>query len=204
MNSRSELPLDKPFNSAVKRLIDVTVSLIVMILVLSWFLPLISLLIKLTSKGPVFFIQARSGKDNQTFNCIKFRSMYVNEDAHSQQAVANDPRITLPGKFLRKFSLDELPQFFNVLVGDMSVIGPRPHMTYHTESYSQVVNVYMDRLDVKPGITGLAQVMGYRGEIKNTAMIANRVKLDIFYIKKWSMKLDLVIALKTIKLVLFG
>jgi exopolysaccharide biosynthesis polyprenyl glycosylphosphotransferase len=188
----------------VKRLMDITVSLIVMVLVLSWFMPIISLLIKLTSKGPVFFIQERSGKDNQTFNCIKFRSMYVNEDAHSQQAVANDPRITFPGRFLRKFSLDELPQFFNVLTGDMSVVGPRPHMTYHTESYAQMVNVYMDRLEVKPGITGLAQVMGYRGEIKNTAMIANRVKLDIFYIKNWSMKMDLVIALKTIKLVLFG
>ncbi len=204
MNLRSELPLEKPFNSAVKRLIDVTVSLVVMILILSWFMPVISLLIKLTSKGPVFFIQERSGKNNQTFNCIKFRSMFVNEDANSQQAVTNDPRITFAGKFLRKFSLDELPQFFNVLVGDMSVIGPRPHMTYHTESYSQIVNVYMDRLEVKPGITGLAQVMGYRGEIKNTAMIANRVRLDIFYIKKWSMKMDLLIALKTIKLVLFG
>lgn len=130
--------------------------------------------------------------------------MYVNEDAHNQQAIANDPRITLPGKFLRKFSLDELPQFFNVLVGDMSVIGPRPHMIYHTESYSQIVNVYMDRLDVKPGITGLAQVMGYRGEIRNITMIANRVRLDIFYIKNWSVGLDLMIALKTIKLVLFG
>lgn len=204
MNSRPLLPLEKPFNAAVKRTADIILSLLVMILVLSWFMPLISLLIKLTSKGPVFFIQARSGKDNKTFNCIKFRSMYVNEDAHSQQAVANDPRITLPGKFLRKFSLDELPQFFNVLVGDMSVIGPRPHMTYHTESYSQVVNVYMNRLDVKPGITGLAQVMGYRGEIKNTAMIANRVKLDIFYIRNWSVGLDLFIAFKTIRLIIFG
>jgi putative colanic acid biosynthesis UDP-glucose lipid carrier transferase len=204
VNSISELPLEKPFNIAVKRVIDVIVSLLVMTLVLSWFMPIISLLIKLTSRGPVFFIQERSGKDNKGFNCIKFRSMYVNDDAHSQQAVTNDPRITLPGKFLRKFSLDELPQFFNVLVGDMSIIGPRPHMTYHTESYAQVVNVYMDRLDVKPGITGLAQVMGYRGEIKNTTMIANRVKLDIFYIKNWSMGLDLLIALKTIKLVLFG
>lgn len=204
MNTRSVSPLQKPFNTTAKRVADVVISLLVVVLVLSWFMPLISLLIKLTSKGPVFFIQQRSGKNNKTFNCIKFRSMYVNEDAHSQQAVADDPRITLPGKFLRKFSLDELPQFFNVLAGDMSVIGPRPHMTYHTESYSQVVNVYMNRLEVKPGITGLAQVMGYRGEIRNTAMIANRVRLDIFYIRNWSMGMDLSIIFKTIRLIIFG
>ena len=130
--------------------------------------------------------------------------MYVNNDAHLKQALENDSRITSAGKFLRKFSLDELPQFFNVIYGDMSIIGPRPHMIIHTETYSEIVDDYMNRLCVKPGITGLSQVMGYRGEIKNKMMITNRVRLDIFYIKKWSVVLDIKITIKTIRLILFG
>ncbi len=130
--------------------------------------------------------------------------MTVNEEANTKQAIENDDRVTYVGRFLRKYSLDELPQFLNVLAGDMSIIGPRPHMIYHTESYAQLVDTYMERLQVKPGITGLSQVMGYRGEIKNTEMIANRVRLDIFYIKNWNLCIDLKIAFKTLKLILFG
>jgi putative colanic acid biosysnthesis UDP-glucose lipid carrier transferase len=198
------LPIQKLRNQILKRSIDILISLLVIFTILSWFLPLIALLIKLTSKGPVFFIQIRTGKNNKPFPCIKLRSMRINREADLQQAVENDPRITLPGKFLRKFSLDELPQFINVLSGDMSIIGPRPHMLHHTESYSKQVSGYMNRLTVKPGITGLSQVQGYRGEIKNQRMIANRVRLDLFYIQKWSPLLDMSVAAKTVRLMVFG
>ncbi|MCF8423823.1 MAG: sugar transferase [Bacteroidia bacterium] len=197
-------PLENIINLILKRASDLVLSLLVIILLLSWFIPLLALLIKITSRGPIFFIQPRSGKNGVAFNCIKLRSMYVNNDAHSKQALENDSRITSAGKFIRKFSLDELPQFFNVIYGDMSIIGPRPHMLFHTEAYSEIIDDYMNRLHVKPGITGLSQVMGYRGEIKNKMMIANRVRLDIFYIKKWSVGLDIKIAIKTIRLILLG
>jgi len=197
-------PLENKINLILKRSSDLVVSLLVITLLLSWLIPLLALFIKITSRGPVFFIQSRSGKNGVAFNCIKLRSMYVNNDAHSKQASENDSRITSAGKFIRKFSLDELPQFFNVICGDMSIIGPRPHMLFHTEAYSEIVDDYMNRLHVKPGITGLSQVMGYRGEIKNKMMIANRVRLDIFYIKKWSVGLDIKIVFKTIRLILIG
>ena len=190
-------PLENKINLTLKRSSDLVVSLLVIILLLSWLIPLLALFIKITSRGPVFFIQSRSGKNGVAFNCIKLRSMYINNDAHSKQALENDSRITSAGKFIRKFSLDELPQFFNVIYGDMSIIGPRPHMLFHTEAYSEIVDDYMNRLHVKPGITGLSQVMGYRGEIKNKMMIANRVRLDIFYIKKWSVGLDIKIVFKS-------
>ncbi len=199
-----ELPLEKTFNIFLKRSMDIIISALVIVLLLSWVLTLLAIFIKLTSKGPVFFIQQRSGKNNTPFACIKLRSMYVNAGANIQQAVENDPRITPAGRFIRKFSLDELPQFFNVLMGHMSIIGPRPHMVFHTENYSQQIDTYMERLTVKPGITGLSQVLGYRGEIKNQAMIANRVRLDIFYIKNWSLLLDTKVALKTVKLIVLG
>ena len=197
-------PLENKINAKLKRSCDLGVSLLVIILLLSWLIPLLALFIKITSPGPVFFIQSRSGKNGVAFNCIKLRSMYVNNDAHSKQALENDSRITSAGRFIRKFSLDELPQFFNVIYGDMSIIGPRQHMLFHTEAYSEIVDDYMNRLHVKPGITGLSQVMGYRGEIKNKMMIANRVRLDIFYIKKWSVGLDIKIVFKTIRLILIG
>lgn len=197
-------PLKRRLNRFLKRLVDIVFSILVIGFVLSWLLPLLALLIKLTSRGPVFFIQERTGKNNIPFSCIKLRSMHINAAADREQAVHNDPRITAVGKFIRKLSLDELPQFFNVLAGSMSVIGPRPHMLQHTHDYSRLVDNYMDRLQVKPGITGLSQVMGYRGEIKNREMIANRVRLDIFYTKNWSPSLDLYIAIRTIKLLLVG
>ncbi|MDI9341125.1 MAG: sugar transferase [Sediminibacterium sp.] len=200
----SSTALEKPINLLLKRTMDIMVSIFVILLILSWLLPILAIFIKLSSKGPVFFIQQRSGRNNIPFPCVKLRSMYTNVLAHKQQAVDNDPRVTPAGKFIRHYSLDELPQFFNVLAGHMSVVGPRPHMLFHTESYSQQVDTYMSRLNVKPGITGLSQVMGYRGEIKNRAMIANRVRLDLFYIKKWSPCLDLALILKTGRLLVFG
>lgn len=199
-----DTPLENTFHYTLKRLTDIFLSLLVILFVLSWFIPLMAVLIKLSSKGPVFFIQARSGQHGLPFNCIKLRSMHINDEAHTRHATLNDGRITLIGKFLRKFSLDELPQFFNVLKGEMSMIGPRPHMLYHTETFSEIVDDYMHRHHVKPGITGLSQVMGYRGEISNEYMIKNRVRLDLFYIRHWSYSLDLMIAFKTIRLMLMG
>jgi putative colanic acid biosynthesis UDP-glucose lipid carrier transferase len=190
--------------SFIKRFADVLISLIIVTTILSWLLPILALLIKLSSKGPVFFVQQRTGRYNVPFNCYKLRSMIVNEQADVQQAVYGDSRITWVGRFLRKTSLDELPQFFNVLRGDMSLVGPRPHMLQHTEIYARDVKDYAQRLLVRPGITGLSQVQGYRGEIKNHRMIRNRVLLDIFYIKHWSPMLDLLIIFKTARLLLFG
>jgi len=147
--------------------------------------------IKLTSKGPVLFRQKRSGLYNKPFACLKFRTMVMNAEADVLQAANNDRRITPIGRFLRKTSLDELPQFINVLRGDMSIVGPRPHMLYHTEMYSAVIPGYMRRLAVKPGITGVAQILGYRGETPELVDMARRVRLDLWYIAHRSFKLDL-------------
>jgi lipopolysaccharide/colanic/teichoic acid biosynthesis glycosyltransferase len=201
---RPTVPLDKIENYILKRGFDIFFSLIIIILFLSWMIPLFAILIKLTSKGSVFFKQIRTGENDENFMCWKFRSMYINENAHFEQAAQNDLRITFVGHFLRKFSLDETPQFFNVLLGHMSVVGPRPHMLYHTESYSLINDDYSYRHFIKPGITGLSQVEGYRGEITNENMLHNRVRLDLFYMRKWNFMLDIKIILKTVKLVLFG
>jgi putative colanic acid biosysnthesis UDP-glucose lipid carrier transferase len=143
-------------------------------------------------------LQLRSGKENKPFLCFKFRTMKVNVDADSVQATKSDPRITKLGTFLRKASIDELPQFFNVFVGNMSVVGPRPHMLKHTEEYSKLIDAFMGRHYVKPGITGLAQCMGYRGETKTLADMENRVRLDRYYIENWTFWLDIKIILLTI------
>ncbi len=202
--AKMDHPLDTSYKRLIKRFFDIVFALLVLIGVLSWLIPLLAIIIKLTSKGSVFFVQARTGYNNQTFNCWKLRSMVRNEEAHHKQATSNDMRITFAGKYLRKFSLDELPQFYNVLIGDMSIIGPRPHMLYHTQEFAKEVDSYGKRHEVKPGITGLAQVMGYRGEITDKWALHNRVRLDIFYMKKWSLGLDMYIIIKTIKLLLFG
>ncbi|GGF17794.1 hypothetical protein GCM10011383_31550 [Hymenobacter cavernae] len=170
-----------------------------LIFLLSWLIPLIALLIKLDSKGPVFFKQLRTGKNGLPFYCLKFRSMRTSADADHKQASRGDSRITRLGAILRKTSLDELPQFINVLRGEMSVVGPRPHMLKHTEDYAQVIDNFMVRHAVMPGITGLAQVAGHRGETKEIAAMAKRVNADIFYIKNWSFFLDLKIVLLTVK-----
>lgn len=195
-------PLDEPGNKLTKRIFDVVFSLLVIVLVLSWLFPIIALLIKLSSKGPVIFKQKRTGLDNRQFDCWKFRSMRPNKTADLVQATKNDPRITSVGRFLRKTSLDELPQFFNVLRGEMSVVGPRPHMLKHTEEYASRVGHFMQRHAIRPGVTGLAQVKGYRGEISHFEHLSNRVKYDRFYVENWSLALDLKIILLTILVVL--
>jgi putative colanic acid biosynthesis UDP-glucose lipid carrier transferase len=191
-------PLDDSLKRAIKRLFDILFSILVVTLLLSWLLPLIAILIRLESKGPILFKQERHGLNGKSFYCYKFRSMHVNEQSHELQTTKSDPRITNIGAFIRKTSIDELPQFFNVLFGSMSVVGPRPHMLQHTEEYSKSVNKYMVRHFVKPGITGLAQIKGYRGEIKVPADINNRVRYDIFYLENCSLLLDIRIILITI------
>jgi len=184
-----KLPFDEPLIKYFKRSFDVVFSLLIIILILSWLIPLLFIIIKLDSKGSLFFKQERDGINGNVFYCYKFRSMQINKD---------DKKITKIGEFIRKTSIDELPQFFNVLIGDMSVVGPRPHMLIHTEKFAKQVDKYMVRHFVKPGITGLAQARGYRGEIQNKKDIENRVRLDIFYIENWSFFLDIKIIIQTI------
>lgn len=174
-----EEPLRQVSNRFVKRAFDVAVSGVFLCTLFPFVYLFVALGIKLTSKGPVFFIQERSGENGRTFGCIKFRSMRVNDDADRVQATKNDPRKTRFGSFLRKSSIDELPQFINVLKGDMSIVGPRPHMLQHTELYSKLVNKYMVRHLIKPGITGWAQVTGYRGETHELSQMEGRVRRDI-------------------------
>ncbi|TJY61353.1 exopolysaccharide biosynthesis polyprenyl glycosylphosphotransferase [Sphingobacterium alkalisoli] len=184
-------------NRVKKRLIDMLISGLVIVFLLSWMVPLIGLLIKLQSPGPIFFKQLRSGRNNKPFYCYKFRSMVVNKDSNAKQATKDDKRVTPIGKFLRKSSLDEFPQFINVFLGQMSVVGPRPHMLSHTEHYSQLIQHYMVRQFVKPGITGWAQVNGYRGETKDPELMARRVEHDIDYMQNWSAMLDFKIVCMT-------
>lgn len=191
-------PLENAVNRVVKRLFDFGFTVLVFLLVLWWLVPIIALAIKLTSRGPVFFIQERSGERNTSFKVLKFRTMYINNKIPEKQAEKNDPRITPIGRFLRKTSLDEIPQFFNVLLGHMSVIGPRPHMVSHTEEYKKIIDKFMVRHFIKPGITGWAQVNGYRGETKDPSQMEARVKHDVWYIENWSLFLDIRIIFMTI------
>jgi Undecaprenyl-phosphate glucose phosphotransferase len=192
------IPMDDLGARILKRLFDLIFSSIVIVGLLSWAVPLVALLIKLSSKGPVFFIQRRTGINNRSFNCIKFRSMQINGDAHRLQASSNDPRITKIGKFLRRTNLDELPQFFNVWGGQMSVVGPRPHMLKHTDEYSRLIEYYKTRHYVKPGITGWAQVNGFRGETNELWKMEKRVEYDMAYLYKWSFWWDISIIFRTI------
>ncbi len=184
-------PLENVYNRVIKRAFDVAFSMSVMFLVLSWLYPLIAIVIKFSSKGPILFKQERSGLLNQSFACYKFRTMFVDNPSESHQAEKDDPRITRIGKLLRKTSLDELPQFFNVLLGNMSVVGPRPHMLQHTAEYSKIIDQYMVRHLVKPGITGVAQIKGFRGGTQDPGMMQKRVVADVWYIENWSFLLDL-------------
>lgn len=196
--SLRKIPIDEPFNQFIKRGFDIVLSLFVLIGILSWLTPILAIVIRLDSKGPTFFKQMRNGLDYKEFTCYKFRSMKPNPTADLYQVTKGDERITKVGKFLRKTSIDELPQFFNVLMGDMSVVGPRPHMVSHTHMYAERIDKFMVRHFVKPGITGLAQVSGYRGEVETNEDIINRVRLDIFYIENWSVLLDIKIVFQTI------
>jgi len=197
-------PLTDFINRVVKRIFDIIFSSLVILLILSWLYTIIAILIKLSSRGPILFKQKRSGIDNQEFICYKFRSMRQTDDADIKQAVKGDNRITKIGKILRKTSLDEFPQFVNVFLGDMSIVGPRPHMLKHTEEYSKLINKYMVRQLVKPGITGAAQIKGYRGETKELHEMEARVRLDVWYIENWSLALDINIIFLTVWQVLKG
>lgn len=191
-------PLENPFNAFLKRLFDIVFSFFVIVFLLSWLIPLMAFIIKFDSKGPVFFIQKRSGERNKIFSCLKLRTMQINDHADVKQAVKNDPRITKVGKFMRKTNIDELPQFINVFMGHMSIVGPRPHMLKHTEDYSKVIDKFMVRHFIKPGITGLAQVGGYRGETSDPDMMHKRVRADVWYIENWTFLLDIKIIIQTV------
>ena len=196
--SLRNIPIDEPINQFIKRSFDILFSLIVIIGILSWLTPVLGLIIKVESRGPIFFKQKRNGLDYKEFYCYKFRSMRPNPEAHIHQITKGDPRVTKIGKFIRKTSIDELPQFMNVLRGEMSVVGPRPHMVSHTQMYAEKIDKFMVRHFVKPGITGLAQVSGFRGEVENDNFIINRVKYDIFYLENWSIIMDLRIVIRTV------
>lgn len=198
-----DLPLDKRENRLLKRSFDIVFSLLFFILLGSFIFPLLSIIIKLSSKGPVFFKQERWGLNNKRITCYKFRSMYkessdIDEEGNFQQAFKDDPRITLIGKILRKTNMDELPQFWNVLIGNMSVVGPRPHPTQLNIQSMELVDNYMLRHMVIPGITGLAQVNGCRGETKTTEDMQKRVNFDLYYIQRWNFWLDLQIIIQTV------
>ncbi len=197
-------PLDDIGNRIKKRVLDVAVSSLVTIFILSWLFPLLGLLIFLESGRPIFFKQLRTGKNKKPFYCWKFRSMKVNKDADLKQASRHDNRITFIGKFIRKTSLDEFPQFLNVLRGEMSLVGPRPHMIKHTSDYSKVVDSYMVRQFIKPGITGWAQINGYRGEITNPEQIKMRVNKDLWYLENWTLWLDIRILFLTVYYIFKG
>lgn len=197
-------PLDNTGNRIMKRMLDIVLSLFVIIFILSWLLPILALLIKLDSRGPVFFIQPRSGKNEEEFLCIKLRTLRVNDQAHTKQVTSNDSRITRIGRILRKTSMDELPQFINVLLGEMSVVGPRPHMIKHTEEFSEKYKEYFVRHFVKPGITGWAQIHNLRGEITNTGLLKKRTEYDLWYLENWTFWLDIKIILLTIWVSIFN
>ena len=189
-------PLASMGNRIVKRTFDIFFSSIACLILLPFF-PIIALIIKLQSPGPVFFKQDRTGMNGKTFKCYKFRSMHVNKDADHAQATKDDPRKFAFGNFMRKTNIDEFPQFINVLKGDMSIVGPRPHMLYHTEMYGNLIDKYMVRHFCRPGITGYAQVTGFRGETKELWQMEERVKRDIWYIENWTFLLDMKIIFKT-------
>ena len=189
--------LHDPITKSFKRLIDIIFSLFVLIFLLSWLVPVLAILIKLESRGPIFFKQGRPGIEEKEFFCFKFRSMKINKTTE-QEASKNDPRVTKIGRFIRKTSIDEMPQFLNVLMGQMSVVGPRPHLWSQNRAYGNKIKKYMVRHYVKPGITGLAQVRGFRGEIESDEDMINRIKYDVFYIENWSLILDLKIIAQTV------
>ncbi len=195
-----EIPLDGVKARFAKRAFDIVFSLVVIVFVISWLFPILFLLIKLSSKGPIFFLQQRTGINNRTFKCMKFRSMRISKDADVKQATKGDSRVTAIGRFLRKSNLDEFPQFFNVFMGQMSVVGPRPHMLRHTEQYSELIDYYRVRHYVKPGITGWAQVNGYRGETDELWKMEKRVEYDMYYLENWDFWWDI----KIIFLTVFG
>jgi len=191
-------PLQSAYNRFLKRTFDIFFSLVILLTIYPILYIVVGIMIKLSSPGPILFKQKRTGLYGRDFECFKFRTMKVNAQADTLQAVKNDPRKTRIGDFLRRTNLDEFPQFVNVLLGDMSVVGPRPHMLKHTEQYSALIDKYMVRHLVKPGVTGWAQVTGYRGETKTLEQMEGRVKRDVWYIENWTFFLDLKIIVVTV------
>jgi putative colanic acid biosynthesis UDP-glucose lipid carrier transferase len=181
-----------------KRIFDIILSSVVIIFLLSWLIPIMAILIKLNSKGPVFFIQRRVGRGLRSFGCIKFRTMIPNDQTDKYIACKNDDRVTTLGKFLRKTSLDELPQFINVFIGDMSIVGPRPHMFADCNRFSEYIQDYKIRSMVRPGITGLAQVKGFRGPAEDSYNIVSRFYYDSVYIQSLSLRMDVSIVVNTV------
>ena len=193
----NELPLDKWYNRVLKRLFDIVISSFVIVFILSWLIPLFGLIIKLQSKGPILFTQSRHGENGIPFKCFKFRSMIINKQSDKVFADHNDKRLTKFGRFIRITALDELPQFINVFIGDMSIIGPRPHPILLNKEYERKIEKFNKRHQFKPGITGLAQINGYRGKIKTHSDMNSRVKLDRYYFKNWSFYFDIKIFFST-------
>ncbi len=190
MLTLKEEPLHRLRNKTVKRAFDIVFSLAVVLFIFPIMMPIVAILIYLEDPGPIFFRQERSGYRNEIFKMWKFRSMRVNDNADTKQATKGDNRITRIGAFLRKTSLDEFPQFINVLFGQMSVVGPRPHMVSHTEQYARIIQPYMIRHKVKPGVTGLAQIKGYRGPTEEVEKMEKRVKYDVWYLENWTILMD--------------
>jgi len=199
----AKIPLEELDNRIRKRIFDIVLSLLVVVFILSWFWPILAILIKIDSRGPVLFKQKRTGRNNQPFLCYKFRTMVINPNSDTQQAVPNDYRLTRIGKILRQTNLDELPQFINVLKGEMSIIGPRPHMLIQTSQYQEIVESYTKRHFIKPGISGWAQINGFRGNLDKKLMEV-RVQYDLDYIRNWNFWVDLDIVIKTIILTITG
>lgn len=197
INNRYMVYQPSAYYAAIKRVMDIAVAMTFILLVMSWLFPIVALLIKISSRGPVFFIQKRTGYKGMEFDCFKFRTMYVNDEADTKQATTNDKRITWIGKFLRATHIDETAQFFNVLLGDMSIVGPRPHMLYHTRYYSQFIPYYNLRHEAVPGMTGMAQVKGYIGEITAERELRKRVQWDIYYLKNRSIWMDISLVFNT-------
>jgi len=201
-----KMPLHLPQNIALKRLVDIVLSIFVIIFILTWLTPLMYVLIKLESKGPLFYKHKRNGINYGEFDCYKFRSLKKNTDESRLHVSKEDERVTKIGRFLRRSSIDEIPQFFNVLIGDMSVVGPRPHIPRYTNAYAKKIDKYefVFRHSVRPGITGLSQIKGFRGEVKSDTDIVNRIKFDVFYIQNWSLAQDINIIFSTVILLFKG
>ena len=201
----NDLPLDKWYNRLLKRIFDIVISSFVIVFILSWLIPLFGLIIKLQSKGPILFTQSRNGENGIPFKCLKFRSMIINKQSDKVFADHNDKRLTKFGRFIRITALDELPQFINVFTGDMSIIGPRPHPILLNKEYKRKIQKYNKRHQFKPGITGLAQINGFRGKIKTHSDMNSRVKLDRYYFKNWSFYFDIKIFFSTmLKMIRFN
>ncbi len=185
-----------------KRSMDIVFSVLAIVFILPVVIPVVYVLLRFSSRGPLFFVQNRIGKNGVTFRCYKFRTMHVNDDADLRQCCENDERIFRVGRFLRATHMDELPQLLNVLIGNMSLVGPRPHMVYHDELFSAMVPEYVLRQQVRPGLTGLAQVQGCHGPTPDIESIRRRTRYDLHYVRNASPKLDTLIFLRTIGQVL--